>query len=399
MATVFEPSRTLPVSAECDVLVCGGGIAGVSAALAAARTGAKVLLLEREFALGGLATLGLVTIYLPLCDGCGTQVSFGIAEELLRLSVRRGTMEPHNDPAAWLNGGTKEERTKERFELQYNPHVFAADAEQLLLDSGVEILYGTMAAGTLTEGGKITAVIVENKSGRSAIACRSVVDCTGDADVCRFAGEDTATYGPGNILAAWYYRNTADKGVRLKMLGFAEIPGQKSDTLVPRRFTGLDAKEISEFEIIGHQQILKDVMALRESDPTAVPVTTAAIPQFRMTRRVVGAETLDTEPTHTFVETSVGMISNWRKRGPVYEVPFGCLHGLKVRNLITAGRNISATDRMWDISRVIPCCAVFGQAAGTAAAMTDDFPALDVKTLQDRLIKDGVKLHWKDVEG
>ena len=81
----------------------------------------------------------------------------------------------------------------------------------------------------------------------------------------------------------------------------------------------------------------------------------------------------------------------------MYEVPFGCLHGLKVRNLITAGRNVSATDRMWDISRVIPCCAVFGQAAGTAAAMTDDFPALDVGALQKRLVEDGVVLHWKDV--
>ena len=77
-----------PVTNECDVLVVGGGVAGIAAALAAARHGARVILCERGFLLGGLATAGLVTIYLPLCDGFGRQVSFGLAEELLRLSIR-----------------------------------------------------------------------------------------------------------------------------------------------------------------------------------------------------------------------------------------------------------------------------------------------------------------------
>ena len=88
---IQEPERTLPVRyADYDVIVAGGGIAGIAAALAAARAGKRVLLLERMFALGGLATLGLVTIYLPLCDGKGHQLSFGLAEELLKLSIREG---------------------------------------------------------------------------------------------------------------------------------------------------------------------------------------------------------------------------------------------------------------------------------------------------------------------
>ena len=87
---ITEQERRIPVFTSCDVAVVGGGIAGVSAALAAARHGKKVLLLERMFSLGGLATLGLVTIYLPLCDGNGRQVSFGIAEELFRLSIQDG---------------------------------------------------------------------------------------------------------------------------------------------------------------------------------------------------------------------------------------------------------------------------------------------------------------------
>ena len=104
MIKITEPKRELFVTHECDVLVCGGGVAGISAAISAARSGARVILLEREYMLGGLATLGLITIYLPLCDGEGHQVSFGIAEELLRLSVKRGIVEGRY-PKAWLEGG------------------------------------------------------------------------------------------------------------------------------------------------------------------------------------------------------------------------------------------------------------------------------------------------------
>ena len=136
-----EPERVTPILREYQTVVAGGGIAGISAALAAARNGAKTLLIEREFMLGGLATAGLVTVYLPLCDGTGRQVSFGIAEELLRLSVKHG-YEGKYCPE-WLDGGTREERRKKRFEVQYNPYVFAIEAEQLLTSVGVDILYGT----------------------------------------------------------------------------------------------------------------------------------------------------------------------------------------------------------------------------------------------------------------
>ena len=399
MKYITEPQREIPVSDECDVLVCGGGIAGMSAALAAARNGAKVILLERQFMLGGLATLGLVTIYLPLCDGEGTQVSFGIADELLRLSIARGIIEDKN-PIPWLNNGSPEEKKKTRFEVQYNPNVFATDAEKLLVESGVEILYGTLAVGTVVENKRITSVIIENKSGRSAINVKSVVDCTGDADICKLAGAKTAMHGKGNILAAWYYRGS-DSGVKLKMLGFADVVDKNGNStvksLIPTRFGGVDAKEISGMEIIAHQKALEDAMKVREEDGSTVPVVFPTIPQLRMTRRIVGVATPDDTPTHKSEETSVGLYSDWRKRGPVYELPFGSLYGDDVKNLITAGRNISVTDALWDITRVIPVCAVSGEAAGTAAAMSDDFASLDIKALQKKLSDAGVRLHCPEV--
>lgn len=91
------------------------------------------------------------------------------------------------------------------------------------------------------------------------------------------------------------------------------------------------------------------------------------------------------------------MVSNWKKRGPVYEVPFGTLYCGKVKNLIVAGRCTSVNEALWDVMRVIPCCTVTGQAAGTAAALTDDFTSLDVTVLQGRLKQNGVVLHENEL--
>ena len=112
-----------------------------------------------------------------------------------------------------------------------------------------------------------------------------------------------------------------------------------------------------------------------------------------MTRRLVGVCEMTTENEGKKEESSIGIISNWKTRGPVYEVPYESLYGKKIKNLCAAGRCISVSDEMWDISRVIPCCAVTGEAAGTAAAMTGDFSALDICALQNRLEKNGVMLH------
>lgn len=390
---IHERERQVPVYGEYDVAVVGGGIAGIAAALAAARKGAKTILLEKMFLLGGLATGGLVTIYLPLCDGRGQQVSFGIAEELLRLSAKHGC---EVGCAAWLEGGTEEEKKKKRFEVQFNANLFAILCEQLLLENGVEILYGTGVCGCVTEGEKIRAVFIENKSGRQAVLSKSFVDASGDADLCFTAGADMVEFQQGNVLASWCYEHTGDR-YRLHMLGFADIPDryktEQDKNKTEKRYRGLDGKELSDMTVESHRNLAAAFLENGGITPTHALATIATIPQIRMTRRIDGVYTLDDSEQHRFFSDSIGMIADWRKAGPVYEIPFRTLYGAKRNNLITAGRCISVTDPMWDISRVIPACAVTGQAAGTAAAMTDRFGEMDIAALQKELATDGVKLH------
>ena len=171
---LLEPGREVHIAATVDVAVAGGGIAGVAAALAAARTGAQTLLLEKECALGGLATLGLIVMYLPLCDGYGHQVIGGIGEELLRKSVEGGspTAGPRGHvPPCWNGPAGEAERTQTRFRVDYDAAPMMLTLERLLREAGVSIWYDTRLCAAQSREGKLSHVIVENKSGRLAIAC------------------------------------------------------------------------------------------------------------------------------------------------------------------------------------------------------------------------------------
>ena len=383
-----------------DVVVCGGGIAGVSAALAAARQGKKTLLIEKQFMLGGLATAGLITIYLPLCDGYGRQITFGIAEELLRLSIKHGAEDMY--PANWLdNVGTRTEKDK-RFQVRFNAQLFAILMEQELVNAGAEILYGTYISAVEKNGDKIERIIVENKSGTTAYAAKSVVDATGDCDIAYMAGAPTNTSEEGNVLAAWYYYAN-NEGYQLKMQGCVDVQEEELQNhnmptlMANNRFTGLDGKELSTFTVLSHKKTLEDFLKRREENPSAWLATIPTTPQIRMTRKLIGEYVLTEEEKHTYFEDSIGLIPNWKRRGPVYEVPFRIMYSKTVKNLIAAGRNVSTNEAMWELMRVIPYCALLGEAAGIAATMTDDFASLDVSALQEKLKKNGVVLHEQDL--
>ena len=197
-----------------------------------------------------------------------------------------------------------------------------------------------------------------------------------------------------NILAAWYY--TAEN-YQLHMLGFADLPkGERlAEPINDKRYSGLTCESQTEFMIDGHHVLLEDFLKKGKFTSKHQLAGTATIPQFRMTRRLVG---VSEAREHTGpVPDSIGLIGNWKRPGPVYELPFSCLYGKHIHNLITAGRCISVDDAMWDNTRVIPACAVTGEAAGLAAALTQDFAALPMERLSKDLRKRGIPLSVKDL--
>lgn len=399
---MIKETLNTAVKEECDVLVCGGGIAGVAAALSAARLNKKVILCEREYILGGLATAGLVAVYLPICDGTGRQVSFGLAEELLKLSVSRKVYqgEGYND---WIKNpdSVKNEKTA-RYEVVFNPNLFAIDMEQLLLKSGVKILYGTVAVNAYKKDGFVNYVVFENKSGRFAIAPKGVIDATGDCDIAKFLSLPCELNVDKNPLASWYYNFTNGK-VNLNTLGVCDNSdekqqnGAKVQSLSGKRFSGLDGEELSEMTQLSHKSLLNDYIKRCETDPDYDVTTIATIPQIRMTRRLLGQYVLRESDNHKEFSDSLGLISDWRKRGPVFEISLGSLYNEQIKNFAAAGRCMSAAGAMWDIARVIPCCAVTGQAAGTTLAVCPDLTKIDIAKLQQTLKQNGVVLHEKDL--
>lgn len=401
MEYITEIRNQTPLAGSYDVVVSGGGIAGISAALAAARNGAKkVLLIDKNYGLGGLATLGLVTIFLPICDGMGHQVSFGICEELFRLSIKYGYEKDY--PASWLDADSRvEDRLAQRFCVQYNANVFSILAEKLLISEGVELLYGTLVCDVICKENRVEAIVVENKTGRSAVSAKTFVDATGDCDLFKLAGAETALSGVSNPLAAWYYK-LEDSQLCLVQLGVCDLPEDlkaenASLPLEGDHYVGIDADELTKMSIASHDALLKHYLKNGGVSLRRSLTSIASIPQIRMSRRINGVVSVCEEPFRHYAD-SIGMISNWKRRGPIFEIPFRSLYGKQFANLITAGRSISADSAMWDNTRVIGPSAVTGEAAGTAAALFDDFFRADVEKLQSTLRRNGVKLFISELE-
>ena len=360
---IKEAGRAVPVIAHCDVLVCGGGPAGCAAALAAAREGLSVCLLEKDCCPGGLATKGLIACFLPLCDGRGNQVIGGIAEEFFRLALQCG---PGEVPDCWREGGDPALRKEIRLTAEFNPFWFMLALEKLLVEAGVELLYDTRLCGAVCSEGRVEAVLVENKSGRCAVACRCAVDATGDADLCALCGEETVSLD-SNRRAAWFYSHSGGR-LRLHILGdtfYLPVP-EGSPT-----FAGDDWRDVARFCVDSRDLIREELLRLRGREDTGdlVPAALPSTPLLRKTRRLRGLYEISEADENRFCPTAVGMTGYYRKPGLLLCFPYGSLVG-RCKNLLAAGRCISSREEFaWNITRGIPSSSVTGQAAGTAAAL------------------------------
>ncbi|NLL83967.1 MAG: FAD-dependent oxidoreductase [Lentisphaerae bacterium] len=401
MKLLHEAARELSVTGSYDVLVAGGGVAGVAAALAARRCGATVCLVEKNCALGGLATLGNVTIWLPLCDGRGNQVSGGVAEELMRLAVRDLAADNreagfYGIPACWESGGSEEERRRQRFSAGFNPVSYLMALEELVSGEGVEIRYDTRLCSLARRGETITHAIIEDKGGRSALAAAVFVDATGDADLCHLAGEATEVLD-SNVLCGWFYY-MVNGVLRLRHCSNKYSPSLTREGAEGPFFRGDDPVAVSTMVqesrklMAGTLEKLRVELAGAEVEIFTIPV----IPCFRATRRYAGGYTIVEEEAHKWHHDTCGMVSDWRKAGPVWAVPWRSLCASGAGNLAVAGRCVAAAGGAWDVLRALPGCAVTGEAAGTAAALVaaggGDLRKLDAGVLQARLRARGVIL-------
>jgi hypothetical protein len=213
MNKVFtEPARQIPVVAEADVVVCGGGPGGFSAAIAAARHGAKTVLIERYGFLGGLASAGLIS---PLLAHTAAQSHTPIVEGLLREITER--MHAIGGAATWQDA-------LQDWGVRFDAEALKIVLDEMCLEAGVQLLLHSWLADVVMTDGTIAAAIVENKSGRQAVTGKLFVDATGDADVAYRAGAKTTHGRP-------FDQRPESMGSFFQLAGFARPSKERSDEI------------------------------------------------------------------------------------------------------------------------------------------------------------------------
>ena len=412
MGNIIEHKETKVYGAY-DVIVVGGGVAGIGAALSAARQGMNTLLIEKAAYLGGLATLGHVCLYLPLCDGNGRKVVGGIAEELLHTSIRYS----YNDlPEGWKMGIDRLENPKGRYKTTFNIPAFVLAIDETMEQAGVHLLLDTVFCEPIMEGNTCCGVIVENKSGRCAYNAKVVIDASGDADVMYRAGADC--FDGTTILSYWCYDTDFDlmkkaietgnmqTAIKIRMLGL--LPRKVPDKANPgserasvqdedkyREYHGTNAEDVTEFLLESRKTALEFLK--KNQRPDYAMLSVAAMGDFRTTRRITGQYELCPDDVFKSFPDSIGCTGDWRKAGPVYEIPYRCLIDKKVENILAVGRIIASKDDAWEVTRVIPPSVLTGEAAGVAASLAirngTTTGKINVEMLQDILAQNGVIIH------
>ena len=406
-----------------DVIVCGAGPAGLCAAIAAGRSGARVLLIERYGFVGGMSTAALVYPWMTFHDRAGQQVVHGLAQEIVdRLRAVGGSPGHLRDTVGFVHSLTP-----------FDPDLYRIVADRMLAEAGCRVLHHALLADVGTEGDRLTAVSVQTLSGRLVFQARTFVDATGDATLCCLAGlpmqEDvigsavqpmTMCFRVGGVDLGpvdRYIRENPDEFHEATLVGHQPLTGvsgffslwREAELPVPRdrllffagtrpgqaymntsRILGRDGTDpagLSEAEREGRRQadvicrfLRERVAGFAESYLDCLPAQVG----IRETRRIRGEFTLTADhacqgarfedavarsayPIDIHSPTGSGMVFSGPPRAP-YDIPFRCLVPVGVRNVLAAGRCISATHEGHASTRLTPTCMMMGESAGRAAA-------------------------------
>ncbi len=399
----IEYSKSIPVKKQYDVIVCGGGVAGVAAAVSSAKNGLSTLLLEKSNILGGLGTLGLINLFVPMCNGRGKQIIFGLAEKWLRMSAELGW---DTIPEDWKNG-EPQKATEQRYVQRYSPAIFAYQLTDEIKKSGADILFDCMAVDPIMDGNICKGVITESKGGTAFYPCRVLIDTTGDCDVLRRGGVPTVSGENFFMFSAKMVTldsckdalEAGDIGRIYKTIcgGGINLFGDNQPDDVPR-WSGLSAEEVTDYIVRNHLLILEKLKTTDRKSREIV--TTPGMPQFRTTAHIQGDYSLKIADAYRHFDDSVCAINDFEHRDHLFEVPLRALTRKDFPNIITAGRSADGTGYGWDLLRVIPPAILTGQAAGEAAtlAMKGNTSVSDVniRSLQAKLEKENVMVHFPD---
>ena len=382
-----------------DVVVCGGGIAGIAAALAAARQGRKVLLAEKQSIVGGLATAGLIYIYLPVSDNDGQIIAGGITAELLKRCPEYG---PFDFPPQWGGpSGGDPGCDARRCECCFSPAGFALTLEKMLREAEVDLrLETTLIGAACDSSGRVNSVELFCGAERSCVSADCFVDASGGAFLLRLAGAQV--FPECNYHNPWAMEMAPGACDHYPLTGNLHVKVMSAPDEFKPMEQVLSAAEINEFLRRQYIAIRRRYDLLPVDERKQIyPVHLPAMPQLRKIARIKGKTPILPGEAGAVKADSVGVAADWRSVSlPAWETPYGALLPETVRGILAAGRCIDASGDAWEVFRVIPAAAMTGEAAGMAAAMASERgidPAdLPVADLQKELQRNGVILHISD---